>query len=142
MVLDPRHYLAALERKPGSNDHAPVFRDWALPACFADLRARLERQHGAQAGSRQYARVLQLLIEHPLDRLIAATEACVAEQLDTTDAVTRRARSLAALEACKPAGPPAAGTSEPVRVEVPRPDLGCCGQLLGGDNIPISMSFA
>ena len=69
MILDPLHYLATLGRKPGSLDHAPVFRDWELPACFADFRARLERQHGPGAGARQYARVLQLLAEHPLTRL-------------------------------------------------------------------------
>src|SRR3954451_19220933 len=61
LVLDPLHYLATLDRKPGALDHAPVFRDWVLPACFADLRARLQRQHGPGAGARQYARVLQLL---------------------------------------------------------------------------------
>jgi transposase len=27
MILDPLHYLAMLERKPGALDHAPVFRD-------------------------------------------------------------------------------------------------------------------
>ena len=46
MILDPIHFLATLGRKPGALDHAPVFRDWKLPACFADLRAELERQHG------------------------------------------------------------------------------------------------
>jgi hypothetical protein len=43
MILDPIHYLATLGRKPGALDHAPVFRDWGLPACFADFRAELER---------------------------------------------------------------------------------------------------
>jgi hypothetical protein len=51
MVLDPVHYLAALGRKPGALDHAPVFRDWKLPACFADFRAALEGHHGALGGS-------------------------------------------------------------------------------------------
>ena len=66
MVLDPLHYLATLECKPGALDQAPVFRDWELPACFAAFRAALEREHGAAAGGRRYARVLQLLAEHPL----------------------------------------------------------------------------
>ena len=47
MVLDPLHYLATLGRKPGALDHAPVFRDWELPACFAAFRAALEQHHGA-----------------------------------------------------------------------------------------------
>ena len=38
MILDPLHYLASLGRKPGALDHAPVFRDWKLPACFAEFR--------------------------------------------------------------------------------------------------------
>src|SRR4051812_44414455 len=101
MVLDPLHFLATLGRKPGSLDHAPVFRDWALPACFADLRARLERQHGSAAGARQFARVLQLLTEHPLARLSTAIAACVREQLDTADAVIRRTRALASIDAAK-----------------------------------------
>jgi transposase len=66
MVLEPTHYLAALDRRPGALDHAPVFRDWRLPACFAAFRAELEARHGAVAGSRRFARVLQLLGEHPL----------------------------------------------------------------------------
>jgi transposase len=41
MVLEPTHYPAALDRRPGALDHAPVFRDWRLPACFADFRAEL-----------------------------------------------------------------------------------------------------
>jgi len=38
MILDPIHYLS------------PVFRDWQLPACFADFRAQLEQHYGAAAG--------------------------------------------------------------------------------------------
>ena len=46
LVLDPLHYLATLDRKPGALDHAPVYRDWRLPACFPELRAELEKHHG------------------------------------------------------------------------------------------------
>ena len=100
MVLDPLHYLATLDRKPGALDHAPVFRDWELPACFADFRAELEQQHGppgrgaavrpgpatarrAPAGARRARR---------------SRPAC-GEQLDTAEAVIRRTRALAAIEA-------------------------------------------
>ena len=69
MILDPLHFLAALDRKPGSLDHTPVFRDWGLPACFADFRGRLERQHGPSAGARQYARG-----RHEQRRAIASRE--------------------------------------------------------------------
>jgi transposase len=143
MILDPHHYLATLDRKPGALDHAPVFRDWALPACFADFRTRLERRHGPGAGTRQYARVLQLLAEHPLTRLGTAIETCVREQLDTAEAVIRRTRALAAIEAAKrpsPQTPQESITS--TQVDVPLPDLSRFNQLLGGDDSPVSVFFA
>ena len=81
MVLDPLHYLATLGRKPGALDHAPVFRDWKLPRCYADMRAELEQFHGALGGSRRFVRVLQLLGEHPMTRVTQAIEACLREHL-------------------------------------------------------------
>jgi hypothetical protein len=136
--------VATLGRKPGSLDHAPVFRDWVLPACFADFRARLERQHGPSAGARQYARVLQLLTEHPLTRLSTAIEACVREQLDTADAVIRRTRAIAATEAAKRPGPQTpAESSTSIQVDVPLPDLSRFNQLLGHvDDSPVSVFHA
>jgi hypothetical protein len=145
LILGPLHFLATLDRKPGALDHTPVFRDWVLPACFADFRARLERQHGDGVGTRQYARVLQLLAEHPLTRLSNAIEACLREQLDTAEAVIRRTRALAAIEAAKRPGsqtPPESFTS--TQVDVPMPDLGRFNQLLSGppDDSPVSVFFA
>jgi len=133
MVLEPTHYLAALDRRPGALDHAPVFRDWRLPACFAEFRAELEAHHGAVAGSRRFARVLQLLGEHPLRRVNRAIEACRSEHLFSAEAVIQRTRSLATIEAttgdvvATPADVPAAP-----EVHVPRPDLSRFDQLLGG----------
>ena len=80
LVLDPLHYLATLDRKPAALDHAPVFRDWKLPACFTDFRAALEKHHGAMAGARRFVKVLQLLGDHPLARVSQAIEACHREQ--------------------------------------------------------------
>jgi transposase len=144
MVLDPLHFLATLDLKPGSLDHAPVFRDWALPACFADFRARLERQHGPSAGARQYARVLQLLTEHPLTRLSTAIETCVDEQLDSADAVIRRTRALASIDPAKqPRSPTPTESFSATRVDVPLPDLSRFDQLLGRvEDSPASVSYA
>ena len=50
MILDPLHYLATLGRKPGALDHAPVFRDWKLPACFAGFVPNWNELHGAMGG--------------------------------------------------------------------------------------------
>jgi hypothetical protein len=144
LILDPLHFLATLDRKPGALDHAPVFRDWKLPACFTDFRGRLERRHGLGAGARQYARVLQLLAEHPVTRLRTAIETCTRERLDTADAVIRRARSLAAIEAAGRPGPRASSEPiEPARVDVPLPDLGRFDRLLGDDGDgPVGAVFA
>jgi transposase len=144
MILDPLHFLATLDKKPGSLDHAPVFRDWALPACFADFRARLERQHGPSASARQYARVLQLLTEHPLTRLSTAIETCVNEQLDTADAVIRRTKALASIEAARrPSSPTTIAPHPSIPVDVPLPDLGRFDQLLGRvDDSPVGVFYA
>jgi transposase len=144
MILDPLHFLATLDKKPGALDHAPVFREWSLPAGFADFRARLERQHGPSAGARQYARVLQLLTEHPLARLSTAIETCVSEQLDTADAVIRRTKALASIDTAKHPKPPTPSESfTTTQVDVPLPDLGRFDQLLGHvDDSPVSVFYA
>jgi hypothetical protein len=77
-ILDPLHFLAALERKPGVLDHAPVYRDWQLPSVFHTLRRFLEEQHGSCLGTRQYIRVLQLLANHPVDRVETVVTRCLA----------------------------------------------------------------
>jgi hypothetical protein len=144
MILDPLHYLATLGRKPGAFDHAPVFRDWQLPACFAAFRVRLEQQHGPAAGVRQFARVLQLLGEHPLTRVSRAVEICLREQHDSAEAVLRRTQALAALAAPTDAASPPSEESSPLpQVDVPRPDLQQFDQLLSGpaaDNL-VSVVF-
>jgi transposase len=145
MILDPVHYLATLGRKPGALDHAPVFRDWKLPACFADLRAALEGHHGAAGGSRRFVRVLQLLGEHPLTRVRQAVEECRRAGLDSAEAVIQRTRTLAAVEAATRGGatPPSESSRVP-QVEVPLPDLNCFNRLLGDPVVerPVSVFFA
>jgi hypothetical protein len=144
MILDPIHYLATLGRKPGALDHAPVFRDWKLPACFADMRAELERIHGAMSGSRRFARVLQLLGEHPMTRVAQAIEACLREHLQSVEAVIQRTQSLAAIEAAKRnAAAPAEASAAP-RVDVPLPNLSRFDELLCSPSAdcPSSVIFA
>ncbi len=145
MVLDPIHYLATLGRKPGALDHAPVFRDWKLPACFAEFRAALEGLHGRMGGSRRFVRVLQLLGEHPLTRVCQAVEACQREHLHSAEAVVQRTRSLAAIEAatCGRATTPCEASVIP-QVQVPLPDLSRFNQLLSGPDVesPVSVFFA
>lgn len=73
-ILDPLHYLVVLQKKPAALDHAPVYRDWQLPAAFAALRQSLEERLGPPAGARHYIRVLQLLAHHPATRVERAIE--------------------------------------------------------------------
>jgi hypothetical protein len=68
-IVDPLHFLCVLERKPAALDHAPVYRDWELPPSFAELRRDLEARLGLRTGARQYIRVLQLLANHPVERI-------------------------------------------------------------------------
>ncbi len=145
MILDPVHYLATLGRKPGALDHAPVFRDWKLPACFADFRAALEGHHGALGGSRRFVRVLQLLGEHPLTRVRQAVEECQRQHLESAEAVIQRTQTLGAIEAATRGGatPPPEPSLIP-HVQVPLPDLSRFNQLLSGPDVesPVSVFFA
>jgi transposase len=127
-VLDPLHYLVVLEKKPAALDHAPVYRDWQLPAVFAELRHSLEARLGPQAGARHYIRVLQLLARHPLERVTRALEQCRTrsdvDAATVATAVERRARDTL---------PPVSDTwvsLDRAAVTVPRPDLGRFDQLL------------
>jgi transposase len=135
MVLDPLHFLATLGKKPGALDHAPVLRDWELPACFSAFRAALEHEHGAAGGGRRFARVLQLLAEHPLARIREAIESCTRSDLISAEAVARRAQVLAAIAAPVAGAATVPGTPAPPRVHVPPPDLSRFDQLLGDHDI-------
>ncbi len=73
LSLDPIHYLALLERKPGALDHGKPFAHWALPEGFAVLRARMEHAQGGE-GTREYIRVLCLLRKHSLAAVTRAVE--------------------------------------------------------------------
>ena len=73
MILDPIHYLALLERKPGALDHGRPFGGWDLPECFQVLRARLEREYEGE-GTREYIQILRLMEIHPLEKVTRAVE--------------------------------------------------------------------
>ena len=133
IVPDPIHYLATLERKPGALDHSPVYREWKLPACFFALRADLEQHHGAAAGTRRYIRVLQLLGEHPLERVRQAVEDCRRARVISADAIIQKTRTLAACDPrVRPSSPSAVESIVVSQVHVPLPDLSLFNQLLDG----------
>jgi hypothetical protein len=135
-LLDPVHYLAALGRRPAALDHAPVLKNWALPASFTHLREALEKRHGGRGGARHFIRVLQLLAEHPLERVQQAVEKGLrhepvqAERIIATVArLAEASRTAAAPE--EAVTPICHSTVTPLcQYQVPRPDLGRFDQLL------------
>jgi transposase len=86
--LDPIHYLALLERKPGALDVARPMAGLELPECFAVLRRRLEAEREGD-GTREYIRVLRLLERHRLPELRRAVEKALASGAMTRDAVAQ-----------------------------------------------------
>jgi transposase len=134
-VLDPLHYLATLGRRPAALDHAPVLRNWQLPEPFAALRRALEARHGATAGARQYIRVLQLLAEHPCQRVQQAVEEGLRKDEVQAERITARVLRLAEARHAPAPGQEVPPDCPPdvtplCHYQVPRPDLGRFDQLL------------
>ena len=131
-VLEPLHYLAALPRRPAALDHAPVFRQWRLPPAFQQFRERLQERHGPHSGARHYIRVLQLLADHPLERVQQVLEQSRGPDGLNAEVVAQRVRKLA-LHA-NLSEPPKASVAnhnhEAFRVQVPTPDLKSFDQFL------------
>jgi len=125
-VLDPLHFLAILQEKPATLDHAPVYRDWALPPVFAQLRTRLEADQGVRAGVRQHIRVPQLLARFPLAVVETAVTAALGRDRPTAAAIATAAERLAAT-----ASPVPDTALSPI--PVPRPDLTRFDRLLSRD---------
>jgi transposase len=94
-ILEPLHYLGSLGRRPAALDHANVFRNWQLPPLFGQVRKSLEHWLGPERGTRQYIRILQLLAEHPVERVVRAIELNHRERGYDVEAVLRCARRLA-----------------------------------------------
>lgn len=127
-VLDPLHYLVVLETKPAALDHAPVYRDWQLPAAFAALRQALEKRLGPRTGARHYIRVLQLLGRHPMGRVEDAVELCRTRGDADAAAITATVERLAR-DSALPLHDTALSLNQPA-LTVPRPDLSRFDQLL------------
>jgi transposase len=133
MVLDPLHYLTTLSRKPACLDHAPVYRDWTLPAAFAELRRSLEIRHGPFAGARQFIRVLLLLGDHPQERVERAILSPAAGEAPSADAIILRVNRLRDKERSRFAEIPNSPVDLPsalTAMHVPVPDLSRFNQFL------------
>lgn len=85
-ILDPTHYLALLERKPGSLDNAMPFKGWPLGLEFEVLRKELEYRY-PEDGTLRYIKVLLLFADHPQQEVKQAVQMCVRRRLFNEDAV-------------------------------------------------------
>ena len=99
MILDPLHFLATLDRKPGGAGPRAGLPRLGAAGLLRRLPRRAGAQHGPPAGARQFARVLQLLGEHPLTRLSTADRGLRARATRHAEAMIQRTRALAAIEA-------------------------------------------
>lgn len=122
-VLEPTHFLAALERKPAYLEKTKLFKELKLPAAFAQLRERFTKELGDRAGTRHYIRVLQLLGRHSAEQVAATIEACLARQMVRAEFVEQK------LAEADPQDP-SVDHSIVHRVSVPPPDLRRFDQLL------------
>jgi transposase len=84
--FDPVHYLALLERKPGSLDFARPFEKWELPGCFGVLQRRLESDLGDD-GVREYIKVLRILEKVSLGVLTRAVRRALSIGATSSDAI-------------------------------------------------------
>ena len=133
-ILDPMHYLVTLGRRPGALDHSGVYRNWQLPAAFTELRTDLEERHGPHAGSRQYIRVLQLLVEHPQARVQQAIDYCRIRGLLDSELIRGQADRLAVQQ--QPAVTDVSARTLIHQIQVPPVDLSRFNQLLSiGDPV-------
>lgn len=130
-MLDPLHYLATLGRRPAALDHSSVYRDWRLPSEFNALRRSLEERHGAQGGGRQYIRVLQLLAQHPMERVQRAIQFCRTPEALGADHITQNTFRLAEGDAGHEAPPDGIDRTDPMMtIQVRMPGLRHYDQLL------------
>jgi transposase len=128
LIVQEEHYLAILGRRPAALDHSAVFRHWKLPAVFASLREEFEARYGPSAGARHYIRVLQLLAEHPVQRVQQAIERCRRKAPLHADLIIQTTQRLAEGQTSSSE----AGEEFPqvCQVQVPPPDLNRFDQLL------------
>ena len=122
-IIEPRHYLAILGRRPAALDHSFVFDRWVLPACFARVREEFEQRHGPMAGARQYVRILQLLAEYPLRVVQEAIEHSRSQATINADQIIATTHRLNDRR-CARSDEASPGANPSPTVQIPIPTLG------------------
>jgi len=93
--LDPLHYLALLERKPGAFDYARPMQQWARtwPPIYRQYLAALRQARPADA-TREFVRILQLHARYDLATIAAALAQALTLGCWSADGVEQCLRQL------------------------------------------------
>lgn len=86
VIYEPRHYLKALERKPGALDQAAPLSGWELPKELQELRRQLEGRFGNR-GRIEFIQVLRLLETFEMDLVRIAAGKALDHRAVSFDAV-------------------------------------------------------
>jgi hypothetical protein len=94
-VLDPVHYIPALETKPHLLDHGRPFVNWRLPKVFEEVREQLEQE--GRGGLKDYVRILKAIAQCDIYTVGAAIQEALGAGRVTADTVLERlaARGIA-----------------------------------------------
>lgn len=84
-IFEPMHYLALLERKPGSLDHARPLEEWHLPDCFNTYRRCLETHR--DNGTKEYIQILLLLNKYSATQISRAITKALNYRIYCYDAI-------------------------------------------------------
>jgi len=95
-ILEPLHYLALLEQRPGAFQHAKPLRQWraSWPAVYERLLAALQQRHPGGPGVRQFIRVLQLHQHYPAALIEQAVSQALSYHCPEADGVELCLRQL------------------------------------------------
>lgn len=131
--LDPLHYLALLEQKPGAFDLARPVQRWARewPPAYHRYLAAL-RQELPEGATREFVRILQLHTRYDGAAIAAALERALALCCWSADGVEQCLRQALAPGVAAPALDLAAapGLAPLAAVQIPLPDLMAFNRLL------------
>lgn len=78
-ILDPLHYLALLEQRPGALEYAVPMRRWRTewPAVYEELLQALRQRWPDGRGVREFIAVLQLHQQYPAQQMASAIQAAL-----------------------------------------------------------------
>jgi hypothetical protein len=99
-LLEPRHFLGELERKPGSLDNALAFKVLLKDEDLQLLRSELRYRH-QEAGDKQFIAILQLLKEYPPQAFAEALGRCIRRRLFVVEAVRQELTCKPILTPCQ-----------------------------------------